>query len=91
MDWFTDLLETGGELIGGAVDTVGGLASEVLDYQTQLATSANPSEHRPNSNDYQQPNGDAIVVKPSPDYGLYATIGGGLLIVAVAVYFAVKK
>lgn len=91
MTWFNDLLETGGELIGGAVDTVGGFAGDVLDYQTHLSTSANPSTHRPEANDYQQPNGDVVVTKPQHDYGLYLTIGGGLLIVAGAVYLAVKK
>ncbi|EGA69581.1 hypothetical protein VISI1226_13703 [Vibrio sinaloensis DSM 21326] len=91
MDFFNDLLETGGELIGGAVDTVGGFALEMLDYQKQLALSANPTTHRELSNDYQQPNGDVVRQSSAPSYGPYAAIGVGLLMVCGTVYFATKK
>ena len=107
MDWFNDLLETGGELIGGAVDAVGEIAndaigdagdlvSSVLDNKLQQeanrAVSSDPSAHRALINQYQQPNGDVVYPsKTQPNYVLYASIGGGFLILAGAVYLAMRK
>lgn len=64
MDWWNDLLETGGELVGGAIDAVGELGDNWLnakvDQEADRVSSANPDENRANENNYQQPNGEPV-------------------------------
>ncbi|MDN3697776.1 hypothetical protein QWY97_10505 [Vibrio cortegadensis] len=92
--WWESILESGGELIGGAVDLVGDIAPDLitnkLNEDAQQSNSANPSAHRGDGNDYQQPNGDVVYRQSPNNYGMYLAIGGGFLVLAGAVYFAVK-
>ncbi|QIA63333.1 hypothetical protein GT360_07285 [Vibrio astriarenae] len=64
MTWWNDLLETGGEIVGGAIDVAGDLGSEWInakvDNEADRVSSANPDENRANENNYQQPNGDTV-------------------------------
>ncbi|WP_353497231.1 hypothetical protein [Vibrio sp. CB1-14] len=62
--WFDGILEGAGELVGGAVDVVGGFGEDWLgikmDNELDRAKSASPDENRANNNDYQQPNGQPV-------------------------------
>ncbi|SEG21454.1 hypothetical protein [Vibrio hangzhouensis] len=93
MEWFNDILETGGEILGGAMDTVGDFSDEWLGVklgnELDRAESSNPDEQRKYQNDYQERDGNVIAqANPMQNYLL---IGAGMLIVGGAVYLALKK
>ena len=93
MDWFNDILETGGEILGGAVDTVGDFSDEWLGVklgnELDRADSSNPDTQRKHQNDYQERDGD-VIPRPHPMQN-YVWMGVGMLIVGGAVYLALKK
>ncbi|MCL9777057.1 hypothetical protein [Vibrio methylphosphonaticus] len=66
MGWWDSLVESTGEIVGGAVDVVGGFGGDWLgikmDGELDRAKSSNPDENRSNNNDYQQPNGAPVQV-----------------------------
>ena len=94
MDWFNDILETGGEILGGAVDTVDGFTDEWLGIklgnELERADSSNPDEQRKHQNDYQERDGD-VVAQPKPLFNNTVLMGVGALIVLAIVFFALKK
>ncbi|MGF1748234.1 hypothetical protein [Vibrio cionasavignyae] len=93
MDWFNDILETGGEILGGAVDTVGGFSDEwlgiKLDGELERADSSNPDEQRKHQNDYQERNGDVVQLQPM--FNNTVVMGVGAVIVLAILFFALKK
>ncbi|MCG3728989.1 hypothetical protein [Vibrio cincinnatiensis] len=95
MAWYDGILETGGEIIGGAVDAVGGWTSAAIDdvftYQKESAKSADPNAARKDQTDYQNNDGRAVVV--AGPLGLstqtWVLIGGGIVL-AGGLYLAMK-
>lgn len=93
MEWFNDILETGGEILGGAMDTVGEFSDDwlgtKLGNELDRAESSNPDEQRKYQNDYQQRDGD-VIPQPNPMQN-YLMMGAAMLIVSGAVYLAMRK
>lgn len=93
MEWFNDILETGGEILGGAMDTVGEFSDDwlgtKLGNELDRAESSNPDEQRKYQNDYQQRDGD-VIPQPNPMQN-YLMMGAAMLIVGGAVYLAMRK
>lgn len=93
MEWFNDILETGGEILGGAMDTVGEYSDDWLGIklgnELDRAESSNPDEQRKYQNDYQQRDGD--VIPQQRPMQSYLMMGAAMLIVGGAVYLAMRK
>ncbi|MGR5096871.1 hypothetical protein ACPV5O_26325 [Vibrio maritimus] len=93
MEWFNDILETGGEILGGAMDTVGEYSDDWLGIklgnELDRAESSNPDEQRKYQNDYQQRDGDVIPQKRPMQS--YLMMGAAMLIVGGGVYLAMRK
>mgnify|MGYP005728724141 CR=1 FL=1 len=94
LNFMDRLLESGGELLGGVVDTAkdfgGDWVGIKLNNELDRA-SANPSESQTDQNEYQQPDGDVIVNKgplPSTPW----LIGGSVaLLVLIIVVFLIMR
>ncbi|ELS3556864.1 hypothetical protein ACHELS_002193 [Vibrio vulnificus] len=96
MQWWESILESGGELIGGAVDLINDITPQIIQDKLNADAvsnkTANPSENRNPYGDYQQPNGDVVrTTGQGGNMPLYLTMGGSALLIAVTVYLAVKK
>lgn len=93
MEWFNDILETGGEILGGAMDTVGEFSDDwlgtKLGNELDRAESSNPDEQRKYQNDYQERDGD-VIPQPNPMQN-YLMMGAAMLIVGGVVYLAMRK
>jgi hypothetical protein len=93
MEWFNDILETGGEILGGAMDTVGEYSDDWLGIklgnELDRAESSNPDEQRKYQNDYQQRDGD--VIPHQRPMQSYLMMGAAMLIVGGGVYLAMRK
>ncbi|ORT52521.1 hypothetical protein ST37_01755 (plasmid) [Vibrio sp. qd031] len=100
MQWFESILESGGELIGGAVDVVGDVVNNVgqdwlgikLGYEAERADSANPESNRDNQNDYQEANGAPVQGSAGTQSNtqLYLIAGVGVAVAAVAAMVYMK-
>jgi hypothetical protein len=94
MEWFNDILETGGEILGGAMDTVGEFSDDwlgtKLGNELDRAESSNPDEQRKYQNDYQERDGD-VIPQQRPIMQNYLMIGAAMLIVGGSVYLAMRK
>ncbi|WP_217515403.1 hypothetical protein [Vibrio metschnikovii] len=94
--WWHGILETGGEIIGGAVDVVGdwsiGAVDKKLNKQKDSAKSADPNAARKDQNEHQNNDGRAVVyagqfMGVSAQH--WALIGGGVIL-AGGLYLAMR-
>ncbi len=92
--WFDSILEGAGELVGGAVDVVGDFGNDWLgikvDNELERAKSASPDENRANNNDYQQPNGQPVMMSSGVQWQTIAIVVVLLLVVLGGLAFALK-
>ncbi|WP_255898231.1 hypothetical protein [Vibrio campbellii] len=97
LNFLDQLLETGGELVGGAVDAAGEFGNDWLGIkignELDRAESASPDENRKDQEEYQQPNGDVVReerFKLIPDSS-WPLIGGFALLIIIIIVLVVRK
>ncbi|EKO3677630.1 hypothetical protein [Vibrio metschnikovii] len=96
MAWWDGILETGGEIIGGAVDSVGKWTNDAigdkLTYQKDKSKSADPNAARKDQNEHQNNDGRAVVYAGQfmgVSAQRWALIGGGVIL-AGGLYLAMR-